>query len=268
MACGCALVIAAKARIRLADLHHRLQRQVQCCGRSPRLVIEIEDGGIGRVPDQRDAGSFRDGLLQQLDPFPFQFGTEDGEAGDVRARPDIAGDEPGIDRIAARRKDDRDGPGRPLGGERAGGARGHDHVGPVSHQFVRQLREAAVIPSRPCELEHDVLALDVAQFAERLAQRVHLGALQRRGRGAKVADPRLLLRLLRPRRERPRRRAAEQRDELAPPHSITSSARASSMGGTSRPRALAVLRLITSSNFVGCCTGKSTGFAPFRTRPT
>ena len=36
------------------------------------------------------------------------------------------------------------------------------------------------------------------------------------------------------RRERPRRRrAAEQRDELAPPHhSITSSARASSVGGT------------------------------------
>ena len=31
-------------------------------------------------------------------------------------------------------------------------------------------------------------------------------------------------------------------------HSITSSARASSIGGTSRPSALAVLRLITSSN--------------------
>jgi hypothetical protein len=43
--------------------------------------------------------------------------------------------------------------------------------------------------------------------------------------------------LLRPRRERPRdRRAAEQRDELAPHHhSITSSAWASSVGGKSRP---------------------------------
>jgi hypothetical protein len=38
--------------------------------------------------------------------------------------------------------------------------------------------------------------------------------------------------LLRTRRERPRgRRATEQRDELAPLHSITSSARASSIGG-------------------------------------
>src|SRR5262249_12490114 len=40
-------------------------------------------------------------------------------------------------------------------------------------------------------------------------------------------------------------------------HSITSSARASSVGGTSRPSALAVFRLITSSYLVGACTGRS-----------
>src|ERR1700745_2610637 len=52
------------------------------------------------------------------------------------------------------------------------------------------------------------------------------------------------------RRERPRgRRAADERDELAALHSITSSARASSVGGTVRPGAFAVLRLITSSIF-------------------
>src|SRR6476661_8155942 len=55
-------------------------------------------------------------------------------------------------------------------------------------------------------------------------------------------------------------RAAEQRDELAPPHhSITSSARCCKNQGTSRPSALAVLRLMTSSNFEGCTTGKSAG---------
>ena len=37
--------------------------------------------------------------------------------------------------------------------------------------------------------------------------------------------------LLRARRERPRRRAAHERDELAPLHSITSSARTSSVAG-------------------------------------
>ncbi len=74
-------------------------------------------------------------------------------------------------------------------------------------------------------------------------------------------------RLLRARRERPRhRRAAEPRDELPPSHSITSSARPSSVGGMSRPSALAVLRLMTSSNFVGCWTGRSAGFSPLRIR--
>ena len=65
--------------------------------------------------------------------------------------------------------------------------------------------------------------------------------------------------------KRPRRRAAEQCDELAPSHhSITSSARASSVGGTSMPSALAVLRLMISSNFVGCMTGRSAGLAPLK----
>src|SRR5262249_33050663 len=76
------------------------------------------------------------------------------------------------------------------------------------------------------------------------------------------------LALLRAGRERPRRRAAEQRDELAPFHSITSSARASKVGGTPRPSALAVLRFTISSNLVGCCTGRSAGFSPFRMRST
>src|SRR5262249_20218832 len=45
-------------------------------------------------------------------------------------------------------------------------------------------------------------------------------------------------------------------------HSITSLAVAISDGDTVRPSALAVLRLITSSNLVGCSTGKSAGLAP------
>jgi hypothetical protein len=49
-------------------------------------------------------------------------------------------------------------------------------------------------------------------------------------------------------------------------YSITSSARASSVGGTVRLSALAVLRLITSSTFVDCCTGRLAGFSPLRIR--
>src|SRR6516165_5071724 len=80
----------------------------------------------------------------------------------------------------------------------------------------------------------------------------------------------------RPRRDAPQRpRTARINVRFAPKatevlrwrrasYSITSSASASSVGGTPRPKALAVLRLITNSNLVACWTGKSEGFAPLR----
>jgi hypothetical protein len=48
------------------------------------------------------------------------------------------------------------------------------------------------------------------------------------------------------------------------PHSMTSSVRARIAGGTVRPSALAVFRLTTSSNVVGCWIGRSAGAAPLR----
>src|SRR4029077_1513615 len=52
--------------------------------------------------------------------------------------------------------------------------------------------------------------------------------------------------------------------ERAPLHSIISSARPSSGNGTLMPSALAVLRLMISSAFVACCTGRSARFSPLR----
>jgi hypothetical protein len=45
-------------------------------------------------------------------------------------------------------------------------------------------------------------------------------------------------------------------------YSITSSARASNIGGIVRPSACAVIRFTTRSNLVGCSIGMSAGFAP------
>ena len=50
-------------------------------------------------------------------------------------------------------------------------------------------------------------------------------------------------------------------------YSTTSSAICWRCTGTSRPNALAVFILITSSNFVGCRTGKTEGLSPLRMRP-
>ena len=52
------------------------------------------------------------------------------------------------------------------------------------------------------------------------------------------------------------------------PYSITSSAQARSVGGMIIPSAFAVLRLIRSSNLVGCSIGISAGFAPCKIRST
>ena len=51
-------------------------------------------------------------------------------------------------------------------------------------------------------------------------------------------------------------------------HRITSSAWKRIVGGMVRPSTLAVLRLMTSANRMGCSTGRSAGFAPLRMRST
>src|SRR5437879_5366249 len=94
--------------------------------------------------------------------------------------------------------------------------------------------------------DQDVLALDEACFLQALAEGSHeVRGVSERGVPQETNNRHRWL--LRPCRERPCRRAAEQRDELATLHySITSSARASSVGGISRRSALAVVRLTMS----------------------
>src|SRR5262249_32282105 len=129
---------------------------------------------------------------------------------------------------------------------------------------------ANVVGCGPADIDLQVAAFAPAQLSQGLSERCDARFRFRivLSRAHEHADHALSL-LLRPRRERPRSsRAAEQRDELAPFHSMTSSARASSVSGTVRPSALAVLRLITSRKVVGCWTGSSPALAPLRIRST
>jgi hypothetical protein len=71
-----------------------------------------------------------------------------------------------------------------------------------------------------------------------------------------------LLRLDRERRGEETEAPSDERSSFH--HWMTSSARASTEGGIVRPSAFAVRRLMTSSNFVGCSTGRSAGLAPLR----
>src|SRR5262249_28870452 len=114
---------------------------------------------------------------------------------------------------------------------------------------------AAINPSQLFETSHEGCEV---QFPELICRGAH-----------EDGNPPRFARLLRPGREWPRCRVPEQRDELASAdHSITSSARASRIGGTSRLSAFAVLRLTINSILAACCTGRSAAFSPFRIRPT
>ena len=116
----------------------------------------------------------------------------------------------------------------------------------------------SAVTFRPAVLDDEVLPLDLAQLAETLSERLDARGHSTWVRVADVSDARRgLPRRLRPAGERRGEHAQSASDEGSPVHYwITSSARASTAGGIVRPSAFAVLRLITSSNLVGCSTGR------------
>src|SRR5262249_17698076 len=100
--------------------------------------------------------------------------------------------------------------------------------------------------------DHDILLLILAHFAQPLPKGGCIGC---RGIGGPTVDKcdHGWRRLLRPRCDWPHRyRASERCNKLAPPHSITSSARPDNGSGTVMPSALAVFRLMYNSNLLAC----------------
>src|SRR5262249_14295671 len=130
-----------------------------------------------------------------------------------------------------------------------------------------QRRQTLVLSPRPLIIDLDIPTLDIASFVQAVEGRCDdlPGSL---GRPAVEIPDHRHRRLLRPCRERPRCRAAEQGDEPAAVHSITSSARARTEDGISSPSAFAVLRLMISSYLVDAWTGRSAGLSPLRMRST
>src|SRR5262249_11492866 len=141
-------------------------------------------------------------------------------------------------------------------------ASNHDHRDPLSNQLSGQFRKPLVMVIRPAVVDRDVLILDESPLLEPFAKGSN-AILVASGRRDTYPSDHRHRRLLRTRRNRPRRRAAEQRQERAPSHSITSSARASSVCGKSNPSALAVCKLMVKLNLVERSTGRSAAFTPF-----
>ncbi len=190
------------------------------------------------------------------------------KSGGVAARPRQGRDEASTDRIRCLREDDRYGSGRLQQQRHDLAASGQDDIWCEREQFRRVSANALGIARGPASVDLHVAAVDPAQLLQPLQECGEAGLPFHivRGERHEHADAPHAVRWLRARRERPCRSrcAAEQRYERAPFHSITSSARTSSVGGIVRPRVFAVFALMTSSNLVGCSTGRSPGCSPLK----
>src|SRR5262249_4568908 len=152
---------------------------------------------------------------------------------EVAARTGEAGDKTKLDWVFGGDENDGNRPGCRLCRQRHSrtSERG-DHCNLPANQVGRQRRQSIDLIFAPAVYDRDVLALDIPAILEATVKSAKTVRVRVRRLAVEKPDHRHRL-LLRPRRERPRDRcAAEQRDELAPRHSITSSARASSEGGT------------------------------------
>src|SRR6516225_94782 len=239
-----------------------------------RLKPTRHDDGrrIVGVVDQRCAGGAGPDLLEHLQHLADDGIFPQREAGEVAARVGEAGDHTALDRITDSHEYNRNSSRLLPQSLNRPSAPSHDNIRVEGQELRDAILHTVHIIGGPLLVELHITTCRPAQYGQLLPQRTNtdLPYLIGFGEWDQDANFALVRRLLRAHRERPRGHSAEQRDELAAfhLHSITSSARASRPGGTSTPSAFAVLRLITSSNFVGCITGKSAGFSPLRMRPT
>src|SRR5215469_5114078 len=232
----------------------------------PFKVRELPLHGVCRIVNNSNADCTWRYFPEHLSPFCSEAVLPEGEPGDVASGSRWARDQAGGDRIAHLCEYDRQGAGSVLQRHHGRLIAGENSIRPHPHEFGSEASQALVIPAWPALLDVDIVTFDPPEILQAPAECRHaelaFGVIlcQPCNQHTDAPHP---LRLLRARRERPSGyRAAEQRDELAASHSITSSARSRNDSGIVRPSAFAVVRLMRRSNLVGCSTGMSPGFAP------
>src|SRR5262249_49240279 len=236
--------------------------------RSDASTYAQEGLRIGRcvwIEQESNSADCRGYLFQKFRPLAAQCRLIRHEAGDVATWMRQVRYKTAADWIGYVDKDHRD--GATLSGERfdPDGSFHNDYVGLLLDDFFRHPRSID-IAGHPAIIGADISAHHPAKGLQRFSER---RSVPLSFRIVRTPHPYCNLShahgLLRPRRERPRSRAAEQRDESARSHSISSSASNWIELGTSIPSALAACMLITNSNLVDCTTGRSAGLAPLST---
>src|SRR5262245_57706394 len=184
--------------------------------------------------------------MQQLQPLRPYFQSQRGRACEVTAGAAQARDQPEVDRVTRYKEDYWSCLGRGLRRKNRRGRWRDNYSHLAMNKISRQCRQFVVPAFGPEIFDRHILALDKSgrlQPQAECAQPVYVQV----GRVAAHKPNSWQLSRLRARPERPRhRRAAEERYELAAPHSITSSASESKLSEIVTPSAFAVFKLITN----------------------
>src|SRR5262249_55349428 len=206
-------------------------------------------------------------FAQKPEPFALQSDQKHVHPGYIASRSVEARHQTGLYRIKAGDKDDWNGRGRGLGCKCGWRCKRGDHRRVAPDQIGSHGRKPVELAFRPTIFDRDVAAVLITLFAQSPPKRCHHRHECIARSTIEKPDHRHRW-LLRACRERPRGCAAEERDEVTSFHSITSSARSKVAVGTSRPSALAALRLRMNWNFDARSIGRSAGLAPLRIRST
>src|SRR6516164_7028985 len=172
------------------------------------------------MSEQRNHAHIRDKLARKLKSLPAESRADEGDAGDVATRPVKARDETSLDRIECCDEDNGNCRGRDLRRERCGSSQRRDQVHPPVHKIGRKCGQSIILTIRQALLDHYVPTNDIASLGQSLTERNDPLSCHRSRQAAEKPDH-WHCRLLGVDGKRPRRRAAEQRDELAPDHRMT-----------------------------------------------
>src|SRR5262249_53261681 len=178
--------------------------------------------GIEHDSDARDTGCY---LLEQLKPLSRYRRLKNTESSDVAAGLCHVVDEAVTEWIGHSHEHYRDGAGLAHQGSHGGGGNGQNSIGLEGNQLSRECSNAIDFTIPPAIHDPSVAARPpepLESLPERANLRLCVGVDL--GEPRQHSNPPHPFRLLRPRRERPRRRAAaEQRQEFPPSHALNSS---------------------------------------------
>src|SRR6516165_1637078 len=188
---------------------------------TPRL-LRVSCSGLGeirtgRIYEHADRGGVGNHFVQQLKLLRHQEGVEIAYPCDVPAWSIEAGDKPKLYGIGPSLEHDRNCRGRSLGSECGRGAGPGDHSDPPANKISGQGRQSIVVFLRPAVFDRDIPPLDIAGFLKTFTEGSHKERVSSGCSAAEKPDHRHR-RLLRARRQRPRRRGADECDELAAFH--------------------------------------------------